>query len=469
MSLIDVAAELEYVPQEQLVQLMNDPNSRYPQYLVLSEVQRRTQLRKMYENETAKMQQPKTTVAEEAIMELQSQGAMPRQPGISSQSSGEGLSSMAPPSIGMSNGGLTGATADGSAALRYSFGPVSGNEFTYTYNALGAPQKVNLDEAIAEAEAELERQKQIGDRGTLGGGTIYIAQAIENLKRLQKEKESGVTEYRTPIETKFLNNAPPTGLASSMVDAAKAAIVGPPEEKVVGPMGFMVDASSVPSDDETEFQSFLATNFGQGMASFFSPNDNRGFIIRDPEPESPPEPDDSKSYSQQVMDMSKTLGLPQVEMPEYTAEDRQRELDVYALGSLAKAIGGAKNIGEAAVSLGDAAMGLPAIKRQQRLDDVKRMSALRSQQVEDINLASSLVKVDLLAQQYEATNNKAGVDRLKLIQEELSDLRETAFSDPNALERIAYLESVLDGELARIYGTDYVRSLNQSDLQQFTQ
>jgi hypothetical protein len=156
-------------------------------------------------------------------------------------------------------------------------------------------------------------------------------------------------------------------------------------------------------------------------------------------------------------------------MPEYTAEDRQRELDVYALGSLAKAIGGAKNIGEAAVSLGDAAMGLPAIKRQQRMDETKRMSAIRSQKVEEINLANALIKTDLLAQQYEATNNKSGVDRLKLIQEELSDLRETGFGNPDAQERISYLESILDSELARIYGVDYVRNLNQNTLNTLTQ
>jgi hypothetical protein len=429
MSLIDVAAELEYVPQDQLVQLMNDPNSRYPQYLVLSEVQRRTQMRKMYENEAAKMQQPKTTVAEEAIMELQSQGAMPRQPGISSQSSGEGLSSMAPPSIRMAGGGITGYQQGDRTALQRSF---VGPEFTYTYNALGAPQRVNLVEEINKAREELARQIEIGNRGNLGGGDSYIKQAEDRLEKLLSEKESGQANLVTAMGATSMPNVP-------------VELPGPSEEQVVGPMGFMVNPSGVSSDD------------------------NIGFKITDPENEGTPELDDSKSYSQQIMDMSKTLGLPQVEMPEYTAEDRQRELDVYALGSLAKAIGGAKNIGEAAVSLGDAAMGLPAIKRQQRMDETKRMSAIRSQKVEEINLANALIKTDLLAQQYEATNNKSGVDRLKLIQEELSDLRETGFGNPDAQERISYLESILDSELARIYGVDYVRNLNQNTLNTLTQ
>ena len=47
-NLVQVAEELEYVPKEQLIQMSQSPDSRYPQYLVLSEIQRRTQMEKMY-------------------------------------------------------------------------------------------------------------------------------------------------------------------------------------------------------------------------------------------------------------------------------------------------------------------------------------------------------------------------------------------------------------------------------------
>jgi hypothetical protein len=102
MSLFDAAAELEYVPQDDLIRLSQDPNSRFPQFLVLSEVQRRTKMRRMYENQLAKQNQPTMTVADEAVMELANQGAMPSEPSSqvvndNSQLSPIGLSSMAPP------------------------------------------------------------------------------------------------------------------------------------------------------------------------------------------------------------------------------------------------------------------------------------------------------------------------------------------------------------------------------------
>ena len=98
MSLIDVAAELEYVPEQELINLSSNPQSSYPQFLVLSEIQRRNQMRRMYENQMAKMNQPSTTVAEEAVMEFAGQGAVPMMdsPSTLSSTSDGGLRSMAP-------------------------------------------------------------------------------------------------------------------------------------------------------------------------------------------------------------------------------------------------------------------------------------------------------------------------------------------------------------------------------------
>lgn len=98
MSLIDRANELEYYPEEQLIQMSQSPDGQYPQFLVLSEIQRRNQMRRMYENQMAKMNQPSTTVAEEAVMEFAGQGAVPMMdsPSTLSSTSDGGLRSMAP-------------------------------------------------------------------------------------------------------------------------------------------------------------------------------------------------------------------------------------------------------------------------------------------------------------------------------------------------------------------------------------
>lgn len=47
MNLVEAAEELTYVPIEQLTQMMSDPNSRHPSFLVLSEVQRRNQMKEV--------------------------------------------------------------------------------------------------------------------------------------------------------------------------------------------------------------------------------------------------------------------------------------------------------------------------------------------------------------------------------------------------------------------------------------
>tara|TARA_R110002020_G_scaffold453866_2_gene669076 strand:- start:266 stop:1834 length:1569 start_codon:yes stop_codon:yes gene_type:complete len=69
-NLVQIAEELEYVPKEQLIEMSQSPDSRYPQYLVLSEIQRRTQMEKMYNAQSISMNQPQTTVAEEVVTDF---------------------------------------------------------------------------------------------------------------------------------------------------------------------------------------------------------------------------------------------------------------------------------------------------------------------------------------------------------------------------------------------------------------
>ena len=53
MNLVETAQELEYIPTEQLPQMGNDPSSRIPSFLALSEVQRRNQMKKSYDAQLA--------------------------------------------------------------------------------------------------------------------------------------------------------------------------------------------------------------------------------------------------------------------------------------------------------------------------------------------------------------------------------------------------------------------------------
>ena len=115
-NLVELSNQLEDFPEQQLVQMSQDPNSMYPSYLVLSEIQRRNQMRKMYE---AQQPKPKTTVAEEVIGEFAGQqglqGAMAQSPGPQDAFPPSDMSNMAPPSPmqAMASGGRTGFQGGG--------------------------------------------------------------------------------------------------------------------------------------------------------------------------------------------------------------------------------------------------------------------------------------------------------------------------------------------------------------------
>lgn len=131
-NLVELSNQLEDFPEQQLVQMSQDPNSMYPSYLVLSEIQRRNQMRKMYE---AQQPKPETTVAEEVIGEFAGQqglqGAMAQSPGPQDAFPPSDMGNMAPPSPmqAMASGGRTGYQVGGSPDLSGTFSPTGINPY----------------------------------------------------------------------------------------------------------------------------------------------------------------------------------------------------------------------------------------------------------------------------------------------------------------------------------------------------
>jgi hypothetical protein len=119
-NLVQLSNELEYVPKDQLAQMSQDPNSRFPSYLVLSEIQRRTANEKAY---AAAQPQPTTTVAEEVVGEFMQpkglQAGMPSESAPTDVFSSEpmGMPASAPMQqpMPMASGGLTGYAVGGPA------------------------------------------------------------------------------------------------------------------------------------------------------------------------------------------------------------------------------------------------------------------------------------------------------------------------------------------------------------------
>jgi len=107
--------------------MSQDPNNRFPQYLVLSEIQRRTANEKAY---AAAQPQPTTTVAEEVVGEfMQPKGLQAGMPSVSAPTDSfstepMGMPASAPmqqPVMGMASGGLTAFAAGDRTSLEQSF------------------------------------------------------------------------------------------------------------------------------------------------------------------------------------------------------------------------------------------------------------------------------------------------------------------------------------------------------------
>lgn len=87
-NLVEIAKDLEYVPDEQLIQLANGEDPRFPPFVVISEIKRRTDMRNR-----ASEPMPRTTVAQEMVQEF----AMPSRQGLEGMS--QDATGILPPTV----------------------------------------------------------------------------------------------------------------------------------------------------------------------------------------------------------------------------------------------------------------------------------------------------------------------------------------------------------------------------------
>ena len=73
MNIIQVEDNLKSIPDDRLQQEMSNPSGNFPQYLVMSEIQRRTKMREDYEGRMAANEKtpPRPTMREEMMMSMQ--------------------------------------------------------------------------------------------------------------------------------------------------------------------------------------------------------------------------------------------------------------------------------------------------------------------------------------------------------------------------------------------------------------
>jgi hypothetical protein len=222
MNLVELATELEYVPKDQLAQLSQDPSSRYPQYLVLSEIQRRTANEKAY---AAARPQPTTTVAEEVVGEfvqpMSLQAGMPSESAPTDVFSSESMSvpASAPmqQSMMMANGGLTSYAQGGRA--RASINRSFDTPFLDNIRELAADRYYDEEGDFNYLTALGDAAIAIPVGGAAIGGLRLLGKGAQLLGRTIKGQDVG---SKTGRGLQSLFTKPTTGAQRQrQVDAAK--------------------------------------------------------------------------------------------------------------------------------------------------------------------------------------------------------------------------------------------------------
>lgn len=150
-NLVEIAKDLEYVPDEQLIQLANGSDPRFPPFVVISEIKRRTDMRNR-----ASEPMPKTTVAQEMVQEF----ATPSRQGLEGMS--QDATGILPPTVYnrdmpssmMADGGLVGYATGDETKYRGKINQLVGAK-------LGPTNPKTLDESMSMLE-RYRKSQQIG-------------------------------------------------------------------------------------------------------------------------------------------------------------------------------------------------------------------------------------------------------------------------------------------------------------------
>jgi hypothetical protein len=201
-NLIQIAEELEYMPKDQLAQMTQDPNSTYPQFLVLSEIQRRTQLEKAYQAQ-ATQAEPQTTVAEETVAEFMAPQGLQ---GMAQQPMPQDMPAPMPesPMQMMADGGRIGFMSGGNSPRSILLSTMGANPSGMTDQEMGglitkmnqeseqlpARRSFGLMEGEIVPEVVEEEEEMMAGGGRTGffamGATTYANQRPEDMQAMSQ-------------------------------------------------------------------------------------------------------------------------------------------------------------------------------------------------------------------------------------------------------------------------------------------
>jgi hypothetical protein len=402
MNLVQLANDLEYVPRKELAEMSQDPNSSYPAYLVLSEIQRRTLNDK---NFAAMQERPTTTVAEEVVDEFmqpqlaqnQSQGLQGGTPQsatpLPDSNISAGLSGV--PTAPMQMAAIGGLTGYANKGVTESLPAGSAPQYSFPTDMPQRDLAKTLGVDMYNPDGTL-KDKDILDQELRTRFDVYNQPAVDNTSDLPSATAPAPapapvvtpTPAPTPAPAPFNGVQPPP--ASTQADLAllqQAQALGIDISGIFNADDLktkiaieqsMIKPDANVSTNKSKDRIDQTLDLAKQLSSELDPNFDVKF--------KPTEIDSvfTKPINRQTL-TPRNYNAP-------TEEDRQRELDVMALAGLAGAVGGAKNLAELGVNVGKTGMGISQLKRDQR-KDMNAIEALRrDDQIQSIALDQSYNK-----------------------------------------------------------------------------
>ena len=321
-NLVELSKMAESMPDQQLVQAAQGQGS-FPAYVAITEVKRRADLRKAYDAQVTQAEMPQGTIAEQVISEYV-------QPGL------QGMAEQAMPPQGFQAGGRIGFQEGQSTA--FSLKDLS----DFRPHPRKGYQMNEIDAYLMAAgidPANLSRMEK-----------------IRYVKDLQRQV----------LKPQIQTSADPISAATVNIDQSPEVVPGSETKEITEPM---VDQPPVTT-----------------LADYSQITD---LIMEGDNFESTP-----INVPQSVQDLRDRVaakkdkpvqGLQAIDIPIKSAEEKQNEREVSALGDLAISLGSAKNLGQFAAGLGQASKGVQAIKDKQEaqtLDTQLKQRDLQSQDIE---------------------------------------------------------------------------------------
>ena len=357
-NLIEAAEELEYLPKQNLIEMMQSGNSRYPQYLVLSEIQRRTELEKLYAGMQPK---PSTTVAEETVQEFSQKGLAGAQPTL--------VFSQAPASS-MASGGITGYQDRGRTTYDQTF-ISGGGPFTTPMGGLFAG---SVDQTLNLLNSRLQQLEDENPNPTRRED-FEIARERGSIKRqiddLLKQFQPSTSRRKTGLQSQE---------AVMLNELSKDEFL-PVAAEEAGSNNLLFDPNAIKEEDKKTDTSILSS----------------------------------------MNEVIAGLNLPKSDFKAPTKEEREREVNAMALAQFGASVGSATNLGDIAKGLGQATEDVIDAKRFQRAEDIEVQGLVRAEAAKDMDLALKILGLEAAKQQAILDKDKQTLDKIELLLDNLEN------------------------------------------------